>query len=97
MKLKFIAEARVNGEVVFEKDSIHDVKPQTSANRWIIRGIAIPVEGEVEAEAKAEVVAEAKVEAPKVEEAVALEKTIESSPEQVDDKAVKSKSKAKNK
>lgn len=43
MKLKFVADAFVNGEVVYLKGQVVDVPNETgSADRWLRRGLAEP-------------------------------------------------------
>lgn len=42
MKVRFLKEARIDGEVAFEQDSDHNLSDD-SAQRWIRRGIAEPL------------------------------------------------------
>lgn len=43
MKLYFVADAIYDGEVIFEKGSVHEVTEDRGfAYRWIRRGIAVP-------------------------------------------------------
>ena len=44
VKLKFHADAVYNNEVVYSKDSVHDVKVEKGwADRWIRRGVCVEV------------------------------------------------------
>lgn len=40
MKIKFIKDAYVNGEHVFAAGKVYEIEAQTSAERWIRRGVA---------------------------------------------------------
>ncbi len=43
MKLEFLTDGKVDGEIVFHKGEVYDVSTETgSAHRWIRRGIAVP-------------------------------------------------------
>lgn len=58
MKLKFLDDAYVNGELAFKGGEIYDIDDKSgSATRWVKRGIAIEAAEEVKVEAKVEVVA----------------------------------------
>jgi hypothetical protein len=40
MKLKFIQDAYISGELAFEKGKVYDITTPGSADRWIRRGVA---------------------------------------------------------
>ena len=56
IKLKFLSDAFYNGQLVHEKNSVHELESDYG-NRWVRRGIAIEVE-EVKVEKKPEPVKE---------------------------------------
>jgi len=56
IKLKFLSDAFYNGQLVHEKNSVHELESDYG-NRWVRRGIAIEVE-EVKIEKKPEPVKE---------------------------------------
>lgn len=64
MKLKFIKDGFVDGQLVFEKGKVYDISDEKgSASRWIKRGIVVEVKDvvvkeEPKAEPKKEVIAE---------------------------------------
>ena len=55
MLLKFVSDAFYNGVIVFKKDEIHEISDELGyASRWVRRGIAIPIESEVDFSKKEE-------------------------------------------
>lgn len=95
LKLLFSQDAFVNGELKFEKGTTHEFESETSAARWIKRGVATVVTDQPQAQEEVIVVEETTQEET-VEELVEKVEDLVESVEDLVEQIAKPKSKKEN-